>query len=77
MAQKLYIERIISVQMHQFVADFSSYRLDEVLWVWQPYSKVVRNSLMRLCKRWKFEHCVQDAIDIKVTVSNFAIFSKV
>jgi 2-haloacid dehalogenase len=64
MAQKLYADRITPEQMPQFVADFSSYRLDEVLGAWQPYAEVVRKSLTRLCKRWNIEYRDQDAVDI-------------
>ncbi len=36
--------------MDAFVADFSAYRLDEVLGPWKPYKDVVANALTRTCK---------------------------
>ncbi len=64
MARKLFADRITPEQMPQFVDDFSAYRLDEVLWAWQPYSEVVRNSIKRLCKRWNIEYRDQDAVEV-------------
>jgi 2-haloacid dehalogenase len=37
--------------MQRFIADFSAYRLDEVLGAWKPYADVVHNSLERTCTR--------------------------
>ncbi|MCJ8140974.1 haloacid dehalogenase type II [Falsirhodobacter halotolerans] len=37
--------------MDTFIADFSAYRLDEVLGAWKPYADVVHNALERTCKR--------------------------
>ncbi len=37
-------------RMDAFVADFSAYRLDEVLGPWKPYKDVVANALTRTCK---------------------------
>ena len=38
-------------QMETFIADFSAYRLDEVLQDFKPYAEVVHNALERTCKR--------------------------
>jgi 2-haloacid dehalogenase len=64
MAQKLFADRITPEQMPQFIKDFSAYRLDEVLADWKPYAEVVRQSVMRLCKRWAIEYRDQDSVEI-------------
>ncbi len=38
-------------QMDTFIANFSAYRLDEVLGAWKPYAEVVHNAVERTCKR--------------------------
>ena len=38
--------------MDRFVADFASYRLDEVLGAWKPYVDVLKNAVRRTCKTW-------------------------
>ncbi len=49
-ARRLYADRVPAERMDAFVADFSAYRLDEVLGPWKPYKDVVANSLIRTCK---------------------------
>lgn len=45
-------DRLPAERIPAFVADFKSYRLDEVLGDWKPYSEVIANALERTCKRW-------------------------
>ena len=52
MAREMFADRIKPEQMSQFVADFSAYRLDEVLGAWKPYVDVLKNALRRTCKKW-------------------------
>jgi 2-haloacid dehalogenase len=52
MTREVFGDRIDREQMDQFVKDFSSYRFDEVLGAWQPYSDVITNSVRRTCKKW-------------------------
>jgi 2-haloacid dehalogenase len=37
--------------MQAFIADFSAFRMDEILGYWKPYNEVVHNALERACKR--------------------------
>lgn len=60
-ARELFPDRIAPEDMDRFVRDFSAYRLDEVLGAWKPYAEVIRNSVQRLCRRWKIEFRDQDA----------------
>lgn len=60
-ARELFADRISLENMQQFVKDFSAYRYDEVLGAWKPYSEVVRNSLQRVCNRWKIAYRDEDA----------------
>ncbi|OAN75752.1 haloacid dehalogenase, type II [Sulfitobacter sp. EhC04] len=50
-ARAHYADQLSPAQMDKFVADFSGYRLDEVLGAWKPYAEIVHNALERTCKR--------------------------
>ena len=50
-ARAHYADQLSPAQMDKFVADFSAYRLDEVLGAWKPYAEIVHNALERTCKR--------------------------
>ena len=52
MAREMFAHRIEPTRMDQFVADFASYRLDEVLGAWKPYVDVLKSALRRTCKKW-------------------------
>lgn len=52
MARKMFADRVPAEKMDDFVRDFSSYRLDEILGPWKPYRDVIVNALMRTAKRW-------------------------
>jgi 2-haloacid dehalogenase len=60
-ARKMFADRIPAERMEQFIADFSAYRLDEVLGDWQPYETVLKNSIRRLCKKWKLQYLDAEA----------------
>lgn len=38
--------------LKKIIADFSCFRLDEVLGAWKPYYDVVSNALQRACHKW-------------------------
>jgi 2-haloacid dehalogenase len=52
MAREMFADRIPAEKMDDFVRDFSSYRLDEVLGPWKPYRDVLVNAIHRTGKRW-------------------------
>ena len=52
-ARRVYADRLSPEAMDGFCADFSAFRLDEVLGPWKPYSEVVHNAVERACKLWK------------------------
>ncbi|MGQ0835382.1 MAG: haloacid dehalogenase type II [Gammaproteobacteria bacterium] len=56
LARELFAERVKPEHMEQFVRDFASYRLDEVLGAWKPYADVIRNSVRRTCRKWRIEY---------------------
>ena len=60
-ARRLYADRVAVADMDAFVADFSAFRLDEVLGAWKPYAQVVEGSLRRTCAKWKVEYRDSDA----------------
>lgn len=52
MAREMFADRIPAEKMNDFIRDFSSYRLDEVLGAWKPYRDVLVNALFRTAKLW-------------------------
>jgi 2-haloacid dehalogenase len=56
MAREMFADRVAADRMDQFVADFSAYRLDEVLGAWKPYVDVLKSALRRTCKRWSLDY---------------------
>jgi 2-haloacid dehalogenase len=60
-ARKLYADRVPATAMDAFTADFSAYRLDEVLGAWKPYREVVEGALRRLCAKWRTDYRDSDA----------------
>ena len=61
MTREIFADRIKPEQMNQFVADFSSYRFDEVLGDWKPYETVIKNAVRRTCRKWKMQYLDADA----------------
>lgn len=49
-ARALYADRVAPDAMDRFIADFSAFRLDEVLGAFKPYRQVVANALVRTCR---------------------------
>jgi 2-haloacid dehalogenase len=62
MAREMYADRIKPEQMDQFTKDFAAFRLDEVLGPWKPYSDVLRNAVLRTCRRWKIAFREDEAL---------------
>jgi 2-haloacid dehalogenase len=50
-ARDLYGKQLDEARMQAFIADFSAFRMDEILGDWKPYNEVVHNALERACKR--------------------------
>lgn len=63
MTREMFADRVARRDMEQFVKDFAAYRLDEVLGDWKPYDDVIRQAVIRSCKRWAIEYREQDSID--------------
>jgi 2-haloacid dehalogenase len=61
MARKMFADRIPADRMEQFIADFSAYRFDECLGAWQPYDVLLKNSIRRLCRKWKLQYLDAEA----------------
>ena len=68
MGRELFADRISPGDMEQVLADFTAYRFDEVLGAWKPYAEVIRNSVIRTCKRWKIEYRDADSQAIYAAV---------
>ena len=56
MTREIFADRIAPERMNQFVADFSAYRFDEVLGPWKPYVTVIKNALLRTCRKWGLQY---------------------
>jgi 2-haloacid dehalogenase len=67
-ARRLYADRIDAAAMDRFVADFSAFRLDEVLGAWKPYRDVVEGSLRRTCAKWRVDYRPADAETVYAAV---------
>jgi 2-haloacid dehalogenase len=67
-ARALYADRITAGDMDAFVADFSAYRLDEVLGAWKPYVEVIEGSLRRTCAKWAVEYRDTDTTTVYTAV---------
>ena len=63
MTREMFADRVARRDMEKFVKDFAAYRLDEVLGDWKPYDDVIRQAVIRSCKRWAIEYREQDSID--------------
>ena len=50
-ARDLYGKQLDEAPMQAFIADFSAFRMDEILGDWKPYNEVIHNALERACKR--------------------------
>ena len=61
MAREMFADRIPAERMEQFLADFTAYRLDECLGAWQPYETLLKNSIRRLCRKWKLQYLDAEA----------------
>lgn len=61
LARAMFADRIPAAQMEAFIADFSSYRFDEVLGDWKPYETVLKNAVRRLCSKWKLQYLDAEA----------------
>ena len=60
-ARDMFADRVPTERMEQFLADFSAYRFDECLGDWQPYEVVLKNSIRRLCRKWKLQYIDAEA----------------
>ncbi len=60
-ARDLYGRQLDDARMQAFIADFSAYRMDEVLGDWKPYDELIRNALERACKRNRITFRDEDA----------------
>jgi 2-haloacid dehalogenase len=52
MAREVFAGRVAADRLDAFVADFSAYRMDEVLGAWKPYRDVIVSAVARTCKLW-------------------------
>ena len=57
----IFADRGPAEQMEPFIADFTAYRFDEVLGDWQPYEVVLKNTVRRLCRKWKHQYLDSEA----------------
>jgi 2-haloacid dehalogenase len=51
LTRRLFADRLGGERLEAFIADFSAYRLDEVLGAWNPYRAVIGNALRRAAER--------------------------
>ncbi|BEO69108.1 dehalogenase (plasmid) [Serratia marcescens] len=63
-AEKVFATRVSPENMAAFTADFSRYRMDEVLGAFKLYPLVVGNALYRTCNKWGVECTDEDSAAI-------------
>lgn len=54
--REFFKDRVSADQMDAFLADFSAFRLDQVMGGWKPYHEILETALSRACKRWRVEY---------------------
>jgi 2-haloacid dehalogenase len=52
MTRQIFADRVAADRMDDFIRDFASYRMDEVLGPWKPYRDVIVSALLRTAKTW-------------------------
>jgi 2-haloacid dehalogenase len=52
MTREIFSDRIPVAKMDDFIRDFATYRLDEILGPWKPYRDVIVNAVQRTAKKW-------------------------
>ena len=52
MTRTMFADRIPAEKMDDFIRDFATYRLDEVLGPWKPYRDVIVNAVQRTARKW-------------------------
>lgn len=67
-ATRLFADRVAAADLPRFCADFSAFRLDEVLGDWKPYQEVVYNALLRTANKWRVPFREADAAEIYAAV---------
>ena len=71
-ARRFYADRVADpALMDRFVAEFSAYRLDEVLGAWKPYKQVVESALRRTCKKLGVEYRDSDVEQVYADIPNW------
>ena len=60
MTRATFADRIPTEKMDDFVRDFATYRIDEVLGPWKPYRDVIVNALQRTAKRWSIKSSIKE-----------------
>jgi len=61
-------DRVPADRMDAFIADYSNYRIDEVLGAWKPYAEVIASGMERTCKRWGVPYRAEEAAQIYAAV---------
>jgi 2-haloacid dehalogenase len=52
MTREIFADRIPAEKMDDFIRDFATFRLDEILGPWKPYRDVIVNAVQRAAKKW-------------------------
>jgi len=52
MTRTIFADRIPAAKMDDFIRDFATYRLDEILGPWKPYRDVIVNAVQRTARKW-------------------------
>lgn len=70
-ATEIYGSLLGSLHMAAFVESFRSYRMDEILGDWKPYSEVIHNAVERTCRKHNVTFQEADARKVYDTVPSW------
>ena len=60
MTKATFADRIPADKMNDFIRDFATYRIDEVLGAWKPYRDVIVNAAQRTARRWGIKSTIAE-----------------
>ncbi len=61
MTRAIFADRIPADRMDDFIRDFATYRLDEILGPWKPYRDVIVNAVQRTARRWGIKATIEES----------------
>ena len=61
MTRTMFADRVPAEKMDDFIRDFATYRLDEILGPWKPYRDVIVNAMQRTARKWGIKATIEES----------------